>query len=99
MLMAKAQLQDKGMAISVEKAACFETNNFKNILTKELDTLLDWYDIPKEKMKKACASNTPLPVLVGWSTEDEDELIRLKNMDINMLEAFLSRYAVLQKKI
>ncbi len=49
----KAELQEKGMAIMVEKAACFESNNYKDILTKELDMLLHWYDIPKEKMKKA----------------------------------------------
>jgi hypothetical protein len=34
--MAKVQLQEKGMAILVEKAACFESNNYKDISTKEL---------------------------------------------------------------
>jgi hypothetical protein len=86
-LMAKVQLQEKGMAILVEKAACFESNNYKDISIKELDTLLQWYDIPKEKMKRKAdkvarwretrANNTAPPVLVGWSTEDEEELMRI----------------------
>jgi hypothetical protein len=37
MLMAKAQLQEKGIAILVEKTACFESNNYKDILMKALD--------------------------------------------------------------
>ena len=64
----------------VEKAACFESNNYKEVSTKELDTLLQWYDILKEKMKKADkvvwwreirTNNTVPPELVGWTTEDE----------------------------
>ena len=49
----KAELREKGMVILVEKAACFESNIYKDVSTKELDTLLQWYDILKEKMKKA----------------------------------------------
>ena len=60
--------------ILVEKAACFESNNYKDVLMKELDKLLQWYDIPKGKMKKADkvarwreirANNTAPPELVG----------------------------------
>ena len=66
--------------ILVEKAACFESNNYKDVLMKELDKLLQWYDIPKGKMKKADkvarwreirANNTGPPELVGWTTEDK----------------------------
>jgi hypothetical protein len=38
---------------TVEKAACFKSNNYNDVSIKELDTLLLWYDIPKKKMKKA----------------------------------------------
>ena len=69
--------------------------------------MLQWYDIPKEKMNKADkvarwreirASKTGPPVLVGWSTEDEEELMRLKNREIDMSETYLGRYAALQKR-
>jgi hypothetical protein len=35
----KSDLCKKGMAILVEKAVCFETNNYKDVSTKELDVL------------------------------------------------------------
>ncbi len=41
------------MAILVEKGECFESNNYKNVSTKELDVLLNWYGIEKKVMKKA----------------------------------------------
>ena len=91
----------------VEKAACFESNNYKEVSTKELDTLLQWYDILKEKMKKADkvvwwreirTNNTVPPELVGWTTEDEEEVQRIANREIDMTETYLGRYAALQKR-
>jgi hypothetical protein len=91
----------------VEKAACFESNNYKDVLMKELDTLLQWYDISKEKMKKAdkvarwreiLANNTAPPELVGWTTEDKEELQRIANREIDMMETYLGRYTALQKR-
>ncbi len=52
-LQQKAELREKGMAILVEKAACFESNNYKDVSTKELDILLLWYGVDKKGMKKA----------------------------------------------
>jgi hypothetical protein len=49
---AKVELQVKAMALLVEKAACFESNQDKDVSTKDIDLLLQWYDVPKEKMKK-----------------------------------------------
>ena len=40
MLQTKAELQEKGGVILVEKAVCFESNNYKDVSTKELDALL-----------------------------------------------------------
>ena len=57
-LVAKAQLQSKAVALLMEKAACFESNQYKDVLMKDLDTLLQWYDIPKEKMKKVTKEKT-----------------------------------------
>jgi hypothetical protein len=91
----------------VEKAAYFESNNYKDVSTKELDTLLQWYDILKEKMKKADkvvrwreirTNNTVPPELVGWTTEDEEEVQRIANREIDMTETYLDRYAALQKR-
>ncbi len=52
-LQQKAVAQEKGMAILVKKATCFESNDYKNVLTKELDVLLNWYGIEKKGAKKA----------------------------------------------
>jgi hypothetical protein len=71
-LQQKSELCKKGMAILVEKAACFELNNYKDVPAKELDILLQWYGIKKKGMKKAkkvaqwreiCAANTEPPKL------------------------------------
>ncbi len=106
-LVAKAQLQSKAVALLMEKAACFESNQYKDVLMKDLDTLLQWYDIPKEKMKKADkvakrkelrASNKPPPVLVGWTAEDEVELERIADKEIDMSDTYLGRHAAMQKK-
>ena len=88
-LQAKSKLQTKAMALLMEKAACFESNQYKDVSTKDLDLLLQWYGVPKEKMKKADkvakwreirTSNTPPPVLVEWTEEDEAELKRIADM-------------------
>jgi len=39
-LQLNAELAKKGMVILVEKAACFELNNYNTVSTKELDLLL-----------------------------------------------------------
>ncbi len=52
-LQQKFELREKGMAILVEKGECFESNNYKNVSTKELDVLLNWYGTEKKAMKKA----------------------------------------------
>jgi hypothetical protein len=97
----------KAMALLVEKAACFESNQYKDVSTKDLDLLLQWYDVPKEKMKKADkvakwreirTSNTPPPVLVEWTGEDEAELKRIADTEIDMADTYLGRYAAMQKK-
>ena len=50
-LQQKSELHVKGMAILVEKAECFESNNYRNVSTKELDVLLNWYGIKKKAAK------------------------------------------------
>ena len=60
------------MAILVEKAECFELNNYRNMSRKELDVLLNWYGVEKKATKKAekvahwreiRATNTEPPML------------------------------------
>ena len=52
-LQQNAELAKKGMAILVEKATCFESNNYQHVLLKELDILMQWYSVEKNGMKKA----------------------------------------------
>ena len=52
-LQQKSELHEKGMAILVENAECFESNNYRNVSTKELDVLLNWYGVKKKAAKKA----------------------------------------------
>ncbi len=52
-LQQKFEIREKGMAILVEKAECFKLNNYRNVSTKELDVLLNWYGIEKKAMRKA----------------------------------------------
>jgi hypothetical protein len=40
-LQQKSELHEKVMATLVEKAECFESNNYRNVSTKELDVLLN----------------------------------------------------------
>jgi hypothetical protein len=37
-------------------------------------------------------------VLVGWTAEDERELQRIANKEIDMSDSYLGRYAAMQKK-
>ena len=76
------------MAILVEKAMCFESNDYKNLSTKELDILLNWYGIEKKGAKKADkvaqwkairAGNNPPQMADLWTAEDEEHLVQLKN--------------------
>jgi hypothetical protein len=91
----------------VEKAECFESNNYRNVSTKELDVLLNWYGVEKKAMKKAekvaqwreiRTANTEPPMVDVWTAEDEEQLVRLSNKQIAMLETFLGRYAAIQKR-
>ena len=91
----------------VEKAACFESNNYNTMSTKELDILLQWYGVDKKGMKKAekvakwkeiRLSGTAPPVVHEWTDEDEEQLTKIKNREIDMSETYLGRYAALQKR-
>ncbi len=106
-LQQKSELCKKGMAILVEKPVCFETNNYKDLLTNELDLLLQWYGVENKGLKKAekvarwkeiRAANMEPPNLDMWMAEDKEELIKISNKEINMLETYLGQYAALQKR-
>jgi hypothetical protein len=106
-LQQKLELREKGMAILVEKAECFESNDYRNVSTKELDVLLNWYGVEKKATKKAekvaqwreiRVSNTEPPMVDVWTVEDEEKLVRLSNKQIDMSETFLGRYAAIQKR-
>ena len=106
-LQEKAILHEKGMAILVEKAASFESNNYRDVSTKDLDILLQWYGVDKKGMKKAekverwraiRVSGTEPPQLDIWTAEDEENLAKIMDKDIDMSETFLGRYAALQKR-
>jgi len=95
------------MAILVEKAECFELNNYRNMSRKELDVLLNWYGVEKKATKKAekvaqCreigAANTELPMVDVWMAEDEKQFVRLSNTQIDMSETFLGWCAAIQKR-
>jgi hypothetical protein len=104
----KAEMAEKGMTIVVEKAALFEANNYKDVSAKELDVLMQWYDVEKKQgMKKADKvaawkdirlSGKAPPVVHKWTDEDEQQLIRIKNREIDTSETYLCRYAALQKR-
>lgn len=106
-LQLNAELAKKGMAILVEKAACFESNNYSNVSTKELDALMQWYGVEKKGMKKAekvakwkeiRQAGTAPPVVHEWTDEDEERLMKIKNKEIDMSETYLGRYAAIQKR-
>ena len=50
------------------------------------------------KWREIRTSNTPPPVLVEWTEEDEAELKRIANTEIDMADTYLGRYAATQKK-
>jgi hypothetical protein len=106
-LQQKFEIREKGMAILVEKAECFKSNNYRNVSTKELDVLLNWYGIEKKVMRKAekvaqwreiRAANTEPPMADVWTAEDEEQLVRLSNKRIDMSGTYLGRYAAIQKR-
>ena len=89
-----AELAKKGMAILVEKAAFFESNNYQHVLVKELDILMQWYGVEKNGMKKAekvakwkeiCLSGTAPPAVHEWTDDDEEQLTKIKNKENDML--------------
>ncbi len=105
-LQQNAELAKKGMAILVEKATCFESKNYQHVSVKELDILMQWYGVKKNSMKKAKKvakwqeihlSGTAPPVLNGWTDEDKEQLMKIKNREIDMSETYLGRYAAIQR--
>ena len=50
------------------------------------------------KWREICTSNAPSSVLVEWTKEDEAELKRIAEREIDMANTYLGRYAVMQKK-
>ena len=99
-LQQKSELREKGMAILVEKAECFESNNYRNVSTKELDVLLNWYGVEKKATKKAekveqwrmiRVANTEPPMDNVWTAEDEEKSIRLSNKEINNISDGMQR--------
>ena len=106
-LLQKSELREKGMAIFVEKAECFESNNYRSVSTKELDVLLNWYGVEKKATKKAekvaqwrkmRAENTEPPMVNVWTADDDENLVRISNKEIDMSETYLGRYAAIQKR-
>ena len=72
-----------------------------------LATLLAWYNIPKEKMKKSDMvtrwkeirnNHVPPPTFERWMPQDELGLEQLKTTEIDMTETALGRYAALMKR-
>ncbi len=47
--------------------------------------------------REQCLNMTP-PLLKEWTTENEEELTRISNREIDMTETYLGRYAALQKR-
>jgi hypothetical protein len=50
------------------------------------------------KWREIHTSNTPPSVLAEWTEEDEAELKRIAEMEIDMADTYLGRYAAMQKK-
>ncbi len=107
LLLGKTELRNKAMGILVAKSSFFESNNYREVSTKELDVLLSWYGVdikgmkkPEkvEKWKEIRGSNTEPPTIEGWTEKDEEKLRALTNKDIDMSETFLGRFAALQKR-
>jgi hypothetical protein len=106
-LQRKSELCEKGMAILVKKAECFKSNNYRNVSTKELGVLLNWYGVEKKATKKAekvaqwreiRAANMEPPMVDLWMAEDEEQLLTISNKEIDMSETYLGWYASIQKR-
>jgi len=106
-LLGKTELRDKAMGILVAKSSSFETNNYREVSTKELDVLLLWYGVDikgmkkpekAEKWKEIRVSNAEPPTIEGWTEKDEEKMLALSNKDVDMSETFLGRFAALQKR-
>ena len=106
-LLQKLDLREKGMAILVDKAECFESKNYRNVSTKELDVLLNCYGVEKKATKKAeqvaqwreiRAANSEPPMVDMWTAEDKEQLQTISNKEIDMSVPYLGRYAAIQKR-
>ena len=63
--------------LDANKARCFEENHYRGMSVQDLTTLLAWYKIPKEKMKKSDMvsqwkkirnNHVPPPTFERWMT-------------------------------
>jgi hypothetical protein len=57
---------------------------------KKPDKVAAWKDIR--------LSGKAPPVVHDWTDEDEQQLMRIKNREVDMSETYLGRYAALQKR-
>ena len=103
----QATTEAKALAVLDAKARCFEENDYRGISVQDLTTLLAWYNIPKEKMKKSDMvtrwkdirnNHVPPPTFERWMPQDELGLEQLKTAEIDMAETALGRYAALMKR-
>ena len=101
------QPEAKALAVLDAKALCFENNDYKNVSVADFNALLVWYNVPKEKMKKAQMvawwkairiDHVPPPSFEKWTADDEQELERLKTEEIDMTETALGKYAERMKQ-
>ena len=103
----QAATEAKALAVLDAKARCFEDNDYRGLSVQDLTTLLAWYNIPKEKMKKSDMvtrwkeirnNHVPPPTFERWMPQDELGLEQLKTTEIDMAETALGRYAALMKR-
>jgi hypothetical protein len=97
----QATTEAKALAVLDAKARCFEENDYRGISVQDLTTLLAWYNIPKEKMKKFDMvtrlkdirnNHVPPPTFERWMPQDELGLEQLQTTEIDMAETALSRF-------
>ena len=100
-------MEETALAVLDAKALCFENNNYKNVSVADFNALLVWYNVPKEKMKKAQMvawwkairiDHVPPPSFEKWTADDEQELERLKTEEVDMSETALGKYAERMKQ-
>ena len=103
----EATTEAKALAVLDAKARCFEENDYRGISVQDLTTLLAWYNIPKEKMKKSDMvtrwkdirnNHVPPPTFERWMPQDELGLEQLKTVEIDMAKTALGRYTALMKR-